>query len=289
MPLGPVMIATTLPTARASTDQATPGEPPDSKKVSSEIGEGTSPATIPESERQKEIAGLRGSIDEERLYDEPDVPRGASMQEAEQEEDFEVPTLVAQLPTKPVRAATPTEQHRVNSTMCRCCPRASARSRQKELDSLMRHRVVEEVPNDQEGKREDVTQSTPAPLASRLLLAPAACDAAGAEACFAVFLHSIMDECVFVHPRGEGLTKPGFCWRLRRAMEERAGREALRTMSMVFWQPLLRSILAVWGGDLIATRAALDSLERTLCEELECKAIGPDATVHVKLLDRVVV
>ena len=169
--------------------------------------EGPSPAAALERKRQKEIAELCGSIGEEQLYDETAVPRGASAQEARQEEDFEVPTLVAQVPTKPVRAATPAKQHRINSTTCWYC--SSERARQKELDSLMRHRVVEEAPHGQEGKREDVTQLTPALLATRLPLANAAADAAGAEACFAVFLHSIMDECVFVHRQSVGLTIGG--------------------------------------------------------------------------------
>ena len=108
------------------------------------------------------------------------------------------------------------------------------------------------------------------------------------------FLHSIMDECIFVHPpRGEGLVRPGHCWKFRRAMYgtrrasrlwadkvrfvlEGPGCVALRTMSMVFWHPVLLFLLPVWGDDFgaIGSKDALDSLERILCEAFDCKAIG---------------
>jgi hypothetical protein len=307
-----------------------------------------SPSMVPDSKKQRELAGLAvcaltvvgSSLDVEGPYDEPDVPRGASTQEATQEEEYEVPTLVAEVPTKVVYGTRSGEV---------LPPEHVQKGRQRELDSLMRHRVVEEVPNGSArsegkhvqggwvedykkfpdvrsrfvakqiayGQREDVTQSTPALMVFRLLLALAACGFVGAEACFAVFdisvafLHSVMDEVVFVHPpKGDGLVRPGFCWRLRKAMYgtrrasrlwadkvklvlEKAGCTTLRTMSMVFWHPVLRFVLAVWGDDFgaIGTKEAIDSLERILMEAFECKTIGvvgPHQGLEVKLLNRVI-
>ena len=73
------------------------------------------------------------------------------------------------------------------------------------------------------GSRDDVTQSAPALLIFRLLLALACSGLAGLEACFAVFhisvafFHAKMDELVLVHPPRDKVPE-GFCWRLRRTM-----------------------------------------------------------------------
>lgn len=318
---------------------------PERRGETRDISDVPSPSTVPESKRQRELAGLAvcaltvigSSFDTDDAYDEPDVPRGASTQEATQDEEYDVPTLIAQTPTKDVYGTRSGELLQ---------PEQVQKGRQRELDSLMRHRVVEEVPNGGDGKhvqagwvedykpypevrsrfvakqiaygqREDVTQSTPALLVFRLLLALAACGFVGGEACFAVFdisvafLHSVMDEVVFVHPpRGEGLVRPGFCWRLRKAMYgtrrasrlwadkvklvlENAGCKVLRTMSMVFWHPDLRFVLAVWGDDFgtIGSKDAIDSLEKILTDAFECKnigVVGPQQGTRVKLLNRVI-
>ena len=71
--------------------------------------------------------------------------------------------------------------------------------------------------------RDVVTQSTLALLVFRLMIAMCAAGLLGVNACFAVydisvaFLHSRMDEVVFVHPpKADQLVKTAFCWRLRR-------------------------------------------------------------------------
>ena len=114
--------------------------------------------------------------------------------------------------------------------------------------------------------RDDVTQSILA-LVFRLMIAMCAAGLLCANASFAVhdisvaFLHSRTDEVAFVHsPKADLFVRPGFCWRLRRAMNRtrrastlcaekvkfvfrRAGCLVLRTMSMVFWNPFDRYML----------------------------------------------
>ena len=130
-----------------------------------------------------------------------------------------------------------------------------------------------------------------------LLLALAVSGFVGSGACFAVFdiavafLHSRMDEDVFVHPpRADGLCKPGFCWKLRRAMNgtrrasrlwadrvrhvlEETGFTTLRVMSLVFWHTVLRVLLAVWGDDFGAFGSTnpLEILGIILAESFESK------------------
>ena len=69
------------------------------------------------------------------------------------------------------------------------------------------------------GARDDGTQSTPALLVLRLMIAMCASGLLGVNACFALFdipvafLHSRMDEVVFVYySQADRLVKPGFCW-----------------------------------------------------------------------------
>ena len=114
----------------AESDAASPGVMRDFKTVRAEIEDAPlspgirgevrpavdahSPSVVPESKRLRDIGGLTicalrvvgGSLDnDETPYNEPDVPRGASTQELDDEEEYEVPTLVAQVPSKPVYGA----------------------------------------------------------------------------------------------------------------------------------------------------------------------------------------
>ena len=107
------------------------------------------------------------------------------------------------------------------------------------------------------------------------------------------FLHSRMDEVVFVHPpKADQLVQPGFCWH-RRAMNgtrrasrlwadsvklvlRRAGCGVLRTMSMVFCHPVGRYVLAVWRDDFgaVCVPEALQRVTSVLSENFESKELG---------------
>ena len=129
-------------------------------------------------------------------------------------------------------------------------------ARQKEIDSIARHEVVElvktsackhgvhvkggwvednkgdivrsrfvakQVPYDQ---RDDVSQTTPTLLVFRLLLsiavsiAPIFCGSAVVLSMWDIsvaFFHAVMDELVCVYPRRD-MVPPGWCWNLRKSM-----------------------------------------------------------------------
>ena len=130
-------------------------------------------------------------------------------------------------------------------------------ARQKEIDSIARHEVVElvkmseckqggahvkgEFVDDNKGdivrsrfvtkqvaydSRDDVSQSTPALLVFRLLLSISVSDASifgGSAVVLSVwdipmaFFHAVMDELVYVHPPRD-LVPSGWCWKLRKSM-----------------------------------------------------------------------
>ena len=130
-------------------------------------------------------------------------------------------------------------------------------ARQKEIDSIARHEVIElvKISECKQGgahvkgdfvddnkrdiirsrfvakqvahdPRDDVSQSTPALLVFRLLLSIAASDASifgGSPVVLCVwdksvaFFHAVVDELVYVHPP-RNLVSPGWCWKLRKNM-----------------------------------------------------------------------
>ena len=141
-----------------------------------------------------------------------------------------------------------------------------AAGRQREMDSIYRHDVKEDVLNseavggvhvkgdwvkDNKGDvvrsrfvvkqiaydyRDDVSQSTPALLVFRMMLAFASSKCpllkTGSNFFIAIwdisvaFMHATIDELIFVHPPKD-LVKPGFCWKLKSAMNgtRRASRQ----------------------------------------------------------------
>ena len=157
-------------------------------------------------------------------------------------------------------------------------------ARQKEIDSIARHEVVELVKmseckqggahvkgdfvDDNKGDivrsrfaakqvaydpRDDVSQSTPALLVFRLLLSIAASDASifgGSPVVLSVwdisvaFFHAVMDELVYVH-LPRNLVPPGWCWKLRKSMY--GTRRASR-----LWADYVRRALEDDGSETIA-------------------------------------
>ncbi len=173
-----------------------------------------------------------------------------------------------------------------------------AAGRQREMDSIYRHDVKEDVLNseavggvhvkgdwveDNKGDvvrsrfvvkqiaydyRDDVSQSTPALLVFRMMLAFASSKCpllkTGSNFFIAIwdisvaFMHATIDELIFVHPPKD-LVPPGFCWRLKRAMNRtrRASRQWADTVtevlvSSVFYcvEGLCHGVLSQGLGDL---------------------------------------
>jgi hypothetical protein len=149
-----------------------------------------------------------------------------------------------------------------------------AAGRQREMDSIYRHDVREDVLNreavgvlrvkgdwveDNRGDvvcsrfvvkqiardyRDDVSQSTPALLVFRMMLAftSSKCPLLNTGSNFFIaiwdisvaFMHATIDELIFVHPPKD-LVQPGFCWKLKRAMNgtRRATRQWADTVTEV--------------------------------------------------------
>ena len=149
--------------------------------------------------------------------------------------------------------------------------------------------------------RDDVSQSTPALLAFRLLLSIAVSDAlifGGSPVVLSVwdisvaFFHAVMDELVYVHPPRD-LVPPGWCWKLRKSMYgtrrasrlwadcvrralEDDGSETIAVFSMFFVNRSKRYIVAVWSDDFafIVASEMLSHLTELLERNFECKLIG---------------
>ena len=100
--------------------------------------------------------------------------------------------------------------------------------------------------------RDDVTQSTPALLVFRLMIAMCAAGILGVNACVAL----ADGRGSLCHPpKADKLVKLAFCWRLRRVMNgtRRASRRwadkvkfVFRRGGMVFWHPEDRYMLPLW-------------------------------------------
>ena len=156
-------------------------------------------------------------------------------------------------------------------------------ARQKEIDSIARHEVVELVKTseckqgihvkggwveDNKGdivrsrfvskqvapdQRDDVSQTTPALLIFRLLLsiavsiAPIFCGSAVVLSVWDIsvaFFHAVMDELVYVHPPRD-MVPPGWCWKLRKSMY--GTRRASR-----LWPDYVRRLMEDDGSETIA-------------------------------------
>ena len=308
------------------------------------------PAGEPDSKRVREVAGLLvcvldvvGShVDKDVAYDDPDPDflnngNHDKQDDGNSSDEYEPPDLEARFPTEPVYGTRSGEVLDADGVRA---------GRQKELDSIARHHVIEVVPNGREGKhirggwvedykgyptvrsrfvakevaydtRDDVTQSTPALLIFRLLLALVCSGFVGppSVACFAVFdisvafFHARLPKgtTIFVHPPKD-LVERGFCWRLRRSMYgtrsasrawgdrvrevlRKAGCVVLRTMSMMFHHPTDGYVVAVWGDDFgcIGSHTGIDRLRKVLEDNFESNVvgiIGPGQGDMVRLLYR---
>ena len=194
-------------------------------------------------------------------------------------------------------------------------------ARQKDIDSIARHEVVELVKTSEckqgahvkggwvednksdivrsrfvakqvaYNPRDDVSQSTPAPLIFRLLLsiavsiAPIFCGSAVVLSIWDIsvaFFHAVMDELVYVHPPRD-LVPSGWCWKLRKSMFwtrrasrlwanyvrhvlEDDGSEAIAVFSMVFVNHSKRYI--------VVASEMLPHLTELLEQNFECRLIG---------------
>ena len=126
--------------------------------------------------------------------------------------------------------------------------------------------------------RDDVSQSTPALLVFRMMLAFASSKCpllkTGSNFFIAIwdisvaFMHATIDELIFVHPPKD-LVQPGFCWKLKSAMSgtRRASRQwadkvtevlvasdftASKVFAIVFFSRDREIFVAVWGDDFAA-------------------------------------
>ena len=135
----------------------------------------------------------------------------------------------------------------------------------------------------------------------------------GVNACFAVydisvaFLHSRMDEVVFVHPpKADQLVRPGFSWRLRRVMNGTCRARRLwadkakfvihRAGCRVLTRSGIRLTSTCWlcgvtTSEPLVCAEALQRLTLVLSEKIESKElgiIGPNKCGCVKLMNRTI-
>ena len=167
--------------------------------------------------------------------------------------------------------------------------------------------------------RDDVSQSTPALLVFRMMLAFASSNCpllkTGTSFYIAIwdisvaFMHATIDELIFVHPPKD-LVKPGFCWKLKRAMNgtRRASRQwadkvtevlvandfvSSKVFAMVLFSKMWGTFVAVWGDDFAAVGGdegtrKLDALLEAIFDKRLEAVVGPSKDVQGKILNRII-